>query len=305
MSKAYPFIFFLAAMLLSCIYFLNSDINPNVVSYNPPVANIVQGNGGLRGEFTAFSNYLGLLTLRFDNKDIIEKKSVFKIKEKNSNNWYHTSIIDTIQYNIKPLYTFGLPVIADSKNKTYQFEVTILDYISGEPTLELSKQLPIITPRYVFPWKVLLKDKHALLNFLNQKISYQLQTPYAIGVFFAYFLPLIGYLLYKSIFHKYFSVTLNVRSIMLIALLGIGFDMFILRNNYNLLALIFSLIWIGGIIFYKLKPQTSILIALLLLVWCPFFLMAHMEWVGEKAANWMFIFTTIGFFQYLFKAKTI
>ena len=50
-----------------------------------------------------------------------------------------------------------------------------------------------------------------------------------------------------------------------------------------------------------MKPQTSILLALLLLIWTPFFLVAHMEWVAEKVANWMFIFTSIGFLQYLFE----
>ena len=300
MSKSFPLILFLSAIILSAVYFLNSDINPNVVSYNPPVANIIQGNGGIRGEFIASSNYLGLLTLRFDNKDIIEKNSIFRIKEKQSAGWYHSSTIDTVQYNIKPLYTFGLPAIMDSINRTYQFEVSILDYAPGEPLLELSKQVPIIISQYVFPWRVLLKNKDALIAFVYQKISYQLRSSYAPWVFFAYFLPLIGYLLYALILPKYIPITLNIKPIMLIALLGIGFDMFILRNNYNMLALILGLIWVFGIFYHKIKPQTSILVALILLIWCPFFLIAHMEWVAEKAANWMYILSTVGLVQYLF-----
>jgi uncharacterized membrane protein (DUF441 family) len=77
-----------------------------------------------------------------------------------------------------------------------------------------------------------------------------------------------------------------------------------LRNNFDVLALVLGFMWIAGVLFHNIKPQTSILIALILLVWCPFFLIARMEWVGEKAANWMFIFMTIGFFQYLFKSLT-
>lgn len=301
MSKTLPFVLFLVAIFLSCIYFLNSDINPNVISHDHPLNNVVLSNGGVRGEFTASSNYLGLLTLRFDNKDIIEKKSIFRIKEKQSNNWYHSSNIDTIQYNIKPLYSFGLPIIIDSKNRTYQFEVTILDYIPGEPSLELSKQMPIITSQYVIPGKVLVTDKEVLINFLKQKISYQFKNSYSPWVFFAYFLPLIGYLSYVIFLYKYYPVTVNIKPIMLIALLGISFDVFILRNNYNMIALLLSLIWICGIIVHRIKPQTSILLALALAVWCPFFLVAHMERVGEKAANWIFIFTSIGFLQYMFK----
>lgn len=300
MFKAIPPVLFLVAIILSVAYFLNSDINPNVVSYDHSVVNVVRNNGGIRGVFTASNNYLGLLTLRFDNKDIIENKSTFRIKEANSADWYHVSNIDTVQYNIKPLYTFGLPVIIDSKNKTYQFEVSILDYVSGEPSLELSKQVPLITSRYIFPWKILFSDKDILFNFLKQKISYQLQSPNTLWVFFAYFLPLIGYILYINVLYKYFPITFHVKPFLLIILLGVGFDMFVLRNNYNILALILGLMWVFGISTHKIKPQTSILIALILLIWCPFFLVAHMEWVAEKSANWMFIFTTIGFIQYVF-----
>lgn len=304
MSKALPLILFLTAIILSCIYFLNSDINPNVISYGPAVINIAQSNRGVRGEFIASDNYLGLLTLRFDNKEIIEKRSVFRIKEKNNADWYHTSNINTIQYNIKPLYTFGLPVIKDSKNKTYQFEVSILDYVPGEPSLELSKQAPFITSHYIFPWKVLFSDKDILFSFLKQKISYQLQSPNTPWVFFAYFLPLIGYILYIGILHKNIPISLFTKPLLLIVFLGVGFDMFVLRNNYNILALILGFIWVFGIFTHKVKPQTSILIALIILIWCPFFLVAHMEWVAEKSANWMFIFTSIGFVQYFLHTLT-
>lgn len=290
---------FVSGIFLSCIYFLNSDINPNIISYNHSVGSVIQDGGGIRGEFTAPSNYLGLLTIRFDNKEIIEKKSLFRIKEKSSDSWYHTSSIEAIQYNIKPLYAFGLPSIADSKNKTYEFEISLPNYVPSDSGLTLSTYQPIITSHYVIPWKMLGEDKYTLFNFLKQKISYQLQSPYAPWVFFAYFLPLIGYLLYKS------PSAINVKPITAIALIGIGFDVFVLKNNYDILALVLSLAWIGGILIQKVKPQTSILIALALIIWCPFFLVAHMEWVAEKAANWMFILTTIGFFQYCFKSENI
>lgn len=303
MPKVISLILFISALALSAVYFLNSDINPNVISYDHLVENVVHTSGGVRGEFTARNNYLGLLTIQFDNKDIIEKKSVFRIKEKNSAEWYHASNIDTIQYNIKPLYTFGLPVITDSKNKTYQFEVSILDYVPGEPSLELSNQVPIITSRYLFPWKVLFSDKDIMFEFLLQKISYQLQSSYAPWVFLAYFLPSIGYILYITILYKYFSITFHVKPFLLIILLGVGIDVFVLRNNYNLLALALGLMWILLIFFHKVKPQTSILIALILLIWCPFFLVAHMEWVAEKVANWVFIFISIGFVQYLLASQ--
>jgi len=304
MSKVISPILFISALILSAVYFLNSDINPNVVSYDHLTMNVVRSNGGVRGEFTAPYNYLGLLTLSFDNKEIIEKKSIFRIKERDSIDWHHVSNIDTIQYNMRPLYTFGLPTIVDSKNKIHQFEISIRDYIHGDPTLELNKQSSTIISHYLFPKSVLISDKDILLEFLLRKISYQLKNPYAPRIFFAYLLPLIGYWLYLAILHKYMKITLHVKPILFITLLGVGVDIFILRNNFDVLALVLGFMWIAGVLFHNIKPQTSILIALILLVWCPFFLIARMEWVGEKAANWMFIFMTIGFFQYLFKSLT-
>lgn len=296
---------FVAGIFLSCIYFLNSDINPNIISYNHPVGSAIQDGGGVRGEFTAPNNYLGLLTIRFDNKDIIETKSTFRIKEKGSDTWYHSSSIDAIQYNIKPLYTFGLPVIVDSKDKLYEFEVMLPDYVRGEPSLSLSTISPVITSQYAFPGKILIQNRGVLIDFVKQKLSYQIQSPYAPSIFFAYSLPLIGFVVHSLFLVKKYPISLRLNSISVLALLGIGLDIVVLKNNYSLLALVLSLAWIGGILIQKVKPQTSILVALALITWCPFFLVAHMEWVAEKAANWMFILTTIGFFQYCFKSENI
>lgn len=296
---------FILAVGLSIVYFLNSDINPNIISYNHSVGSVIQDGGGIRGEFTAPSNYLGLLTVRFDNKDIIETKSTFRIKEKGSDTWYHSSSIDAVQYNIKPLYTFGLPMIADSKDKLYEFEVMLPDYVRGEPSLSLSTISPVITSQYAFPGKILIKNRGVLIDFIKQKLSYQIQSPYAPSIFFAYSLPLIGFVVHSLFLVKKYPISLRLNPISVLALLGIGLDIVVLKNNYSLLALILSLVWMAGIYRYKIKPETSVLAALVFLIWCPFLLVAHMEWVAEKSANWMFILITIGFFQYCFKSENI
>ncbi len=292
---------FILGLGLSCIYFFNSDVNPNVISHDHQIRNLTQDNKGIRGEFRSADNYLGILTIRFDNKEIIEKKSVFRIKEKSKKNWYHISRIDAVQYNIEPVYSFGFPIIVGSKNKTYQFEVTLPDYVSGSPYLTLSTHEPIITSRYIYPWKAFLSNQAVFFNFLKHKIYYQLQNTYSPLVLFSYMIPLIEYMLYIFILHKYIPITINAGFITLMAFFGICIDIFILRNNYYLFILMSSLLWIGGIFFYRMRPQISIVASIILLVWCPFFLSAHMEWVVEKSANWVYILATIGFLQYFFQ----
>src|SRR3989338_165248 len=132
-----PLAFLFSGVILSFVYFFNSDINPNVISINHSVTSVQDKGGVVSGTFTAQENYLGVVTVRFDKKEQLSGDSIFRIKNVLDDDWYHTATISAEQYYTLPFYSFGFPVIEKSKNQTYQFQIKLLSVDRG---LALSRQ---------------------------------------------------------------------------------------------------------------------------------------------------------------------
>ena len=113
------------------------------------------GNGKkIQGEFIAKDNHLGILYLRFNDFEMDEDRFDdlinFKIKEKNQKDWYYTNNYKIGLINKLSLFPFGFPVIGDSQNHTYVFEIQPLSKgdvgdisLNKNRTLLTSHQYPI------------------------------------------------------------------------------------------------------------------------------------------------------------------
>jgi len=124
------------------------------------------------GDFKASENYLGQVLVRFYNYDRINSDSViFRIKEKNSSDWLYQNIYKTDQFIPNALFTFGFPIIPDSRGKEYYFEI---ESVAGIPedAITLSPQKPTIGVIYQFPKKELIKNTSVLGEFLSSKLKY-------------------------------------------------------------------------------------------------------------------------------------
>ncbi|MCX6732301.1 MAG: hypothetical protein NTV98_02060, partial [Candidatus Roizmanbacteria bacterium] len=152
-----PLFLALLGTTLSIVFFFNSDINPNVLSYNHTTNNVYENYSAVKGKFIAQNNYLGLVTLRFNNTEPLAGDTVFRIKNIVDANWYHVATIAAIQYSSFPLYSFGMPIIAKSKNQTYEFEIQFLDESLNKESLTLSNKYPVLISQYKFPKKILIE----------------------------------------------------------------------------------------------------------------------------------------------------
>jgi len=307
-----PLAFLFSGVILSFVYFFNSDINPNVISINHSVTSVQDKGGVVSGTFTAQENYLGVVTVRFDKKEQLSGDSIFRIKNVLDDDWYHTATISAEQYYTLPFYSFGFPVIEKSKNQTYQFQIKLLSVDRG---LALSRQEPVFVSNYAYPKEILLGNFGLLKDFAQKKIDYYFSTQNYWKVFFVYSLPLLLYLLYILALHRFISdknknrfekIFKNFAKPTIITILvAMAIDIFVIRKYTNSTTSWLTLLWILGVISYRLEAKYSFGFALIFLTFCPFLLVVPMDWVAEKSAIWAYMMLIVGTLQLIFESSPI
>ena len=296
-----PLILVFISILLSIIFFFNSDINPNILSHNESANNIAIKNSIISGKFKAVDNYLGIISVRFDEKNIIDEDSVFRIKNVLDSEWYYVATISAAQYNITPFYAFGFPVVSKSNNNTYKFEVEL---ISDNRGLSVSTQEPVFDSQYKYPTELLFKNFDLLTNLVKYKISHYIRGQESWKVMAVYAVPLFAYLLYLIFEHKLRTISYIAKlkkklrfilnpSISFI-LFFIGIDTFVIKNNTKGIVNTLVVLWTMGLVAYRLESRFSFGVALIFLLFCPFLLGANMEWVAEKSAVLAYMFLIVG-----------
>lgn len=158
----------------------------------------------ITGEFTSSQNYLGQVLIRFYNYQRINSDSViFRIKEKGQSNWYYENTYKTDQFVPNALFTFGFPIIGNSKGKTYYFEI---ESVKGKPedAVTLSQDLPIAAVIYQFPKKELVKNPRVLSEYVKSKIKYtpinrDLLVNFITYLDFIFLILLLEYLLFCNL----------------------------------------------------------------------------------------------------------
>ncbi len=126
----------------------------------------------LKGEFKATNNRLGTvdINLKIFQEDIFDSLIlIFKIREKDSQDWYYQSEHNNIIYS-DIFFPFGFPVIENSKNKTYEIEI---ESVNGteQNAFALSSEDPYFLSKYDYPKNYLQQDKSKITAFIFGKIS--------------------------------------------------------------------------------------------------------------------------------------
>jgi len=298
-------------LFLSIIFFFNSDINPNVLPHNETADKVISKNDIISGKFKASDNYLGIISVRF-NKENLSGDSVFQLKNVLEEDWYHTATISAEQYNTLPFYPFGFPVIEKSKDQTYQFQIKLL---SGNRGLSLSREEPVLVTNYAYPKEILLKNPSLLIEFIRNKVGYYVNNNNSWKVFLLYSLPLIFYILYFSILHKFISrknkliagkfIKNLMKPSIIIPIILMAVDIFIVRKYSDNITSLLTLLWMFAVITYRIDARISFGLALIFLIFCPFLLSVTMVWIAEKSAIWAYMILVVGTFQSIFDISPI
>lgn len=76
------------------------------------------------GQFKASQDNLGIILIRFDTFNRINNDTVvFRIKFADQDSWFYQSDYLVDQFQHRAYFTFGFPIISDSKNKLFAWEI--------------------------------------------------------------------------------------------------------------------------------------------------------------------------------------
>ncbi|MFA6569626.1 MAG: glycosyltransferase family 39 protein [Bacteroidota bacterium] len=144
------------------------------------------------GEFESRENNLGILAFRFGNSyggkntELID----FRLKEKNTDEWYYDNLYHADQFLPDELFTFGFPVIPNSSGKTYIFEI---ESLNGKPgnAITISAFNPVFETKYKYSKAELFHDPGLLFNYLILKFSHYINLTELILIIFLSIIPMI------------------------------------------------------------------------------------------------------------------
>jgi hypothetical protein len=326
-------------LVLTVLYVVNSDTSFSIWSYGHQRSDFTKltfsplyKGSKISGQFVAQDKNLGIVSVRFQTfirpPFSLEDRYLFKIKEKSAKQWYYTNIYRSgFIYEI-PFFPFGFPQIADSKGKSYQFEITSLNGNSVN-ALEISPSEPILQSKYKYSGHELLQNKVELIKFLIIKFTNAFKTPDVIFSSFIYSLPLILYItwilfLEKStrpitnklktitarsenafvepsvrLFKKMFIVNLDYLVVLLVLV-----DILILQLPNDFVYLIVAVLWIAMLKIYKENCKKTFIVGVAFIALCPLFLTFKLEPIAEQFGAWAFMFLLTGVIQLFFEPKS-
>lgn len=252
----------------------------------------------LKGEFLAKENNLGIVYIKFNyyNKPdyLLEDNLVFKIKEKGAKTWfavnhYKSGIIDSNLF-----FPFGFPKIANSKGKTYDFE---LQSLNGNAINAVSIDLNnfAFASGYQVPKSEILASKYNFLDFMRKKILYSYENIYFIFSSILYFLPAFFYIFWNTVLARFIAHKYILATVSLILMTA---DFIYLRDVYSGILLGVLGLWIISIWIYKLKSDVSLAIFLIVVLGSVILIQFHGNvYLINKLSVWAYFFLAIGIFE--------
>lgn len=265
-------------------------------------------------EFRAKEDNLGIVSVRFYNfQRISNDVVVFRIKEKSQKEWFYENKYKVDQFQSNDFFTFGFPIIDNSKDKTYYFEIQSTAGMKGD-AIAISEMFPIFITQYQFTKQQLFANKMMIPIFLTKKIFYSFSDINFFISSLVYLLPFIFYIAWYYLMRRFIRISfkpfLNISVgnsntplgnygrkkymlfyIYIVVVLMLIFFMNV-ANDYVYLMLIG--LWTVLVFIYKFDSSVSYLLGLFSLLLCSALLILNQNAIAENAAIWVYFFLVIG-----------
>ena len=221
-----------------------------------PIGKSLMQGQTINAEFVAQSNNLGILAIRFGTykragSDII----IFRIKENSEKEWYYQTNYKVDQFQDNQLFTFGFPVIVNSKGKIYKFQIESTLGKKGD-AVYVSSSEPIFVTKYKYSIKYAIHNIADTINFIGKKAI--IPSP-NLKDSFQYLLlltPLIFYV-FLALFNRKLRAKVYYGCLLLLSIIMTFSSGF---NSLQDLRII-GIIWILGIFINQLKSEVTFLVA--------------------------------------------
>jgi hypothetical protein len=179
------------------------------INLNPKSATELLANNKISESFTAQDDNLGIIAIPFDaHNRSINDRIIFRIKENGSKSWYFQNTYNADQFQTNVPFPFGFPIIKNSRNKAYTFQIESLAGTSTD-SISISKTNPYFLTKYKFSKEDLIKNPVKLFQFLVAKNSEQAQplTMDKIILIIIYFLS--PFIVYACVYDIYIRKEVN------------------------------------------------------------------------------------------------
>lgn len=127
----------------------------------------------IKGEFTAFEDNLGIISVRFGNVPQVsfnnQNRIIFKIKEKGKKDWYYANTYRSGLIRPYHFTTLGFIPIQNSKGRVYVFEITSLNGNSNN-AIQVSGSNPVYLSMYKFTRNDIFKNKESTWKFTTNMV---------------------------------------------------------------------------------------------------------------------------------------
>lgn len=167
------FVFISLSMIIKSVYD-NGDLNHTVIirennfSSNEKI-DLFKGIY-IKDEFKSKHNNLGIVSVKFNTHDRINNDFLeFKIKEKDSNEWFYSASYKVDQFQNNKYFPFGFPEINNSENKIYEFQIKSLGGVDNDFVSVNTGNSNFLT-KYSFSKNYLLLNKDQIIKFICVKI---------------------------------------------------------------------------------------------------------------------------------------
>lgn len=189
------FFVFYRAFIIEHVFSIVTDSYSHTNLISAPQGEIMQG-GKITGFFNANYDYLGILGFKTWNFYRINKdRIVFRIKEKGASDWHYVYEYNTDQFQPNNYFTFGFPIIPDSKGKTFEFDIESLHGQTGD-AIGISTDDPVFIAKFQYPKNWVLSTPKTISYFALLKIHNLIKNSEFTSFIYIYLLPAILYLLY-------------------------------------------------------------------------------------------------------------
>lgn len=258
---------------------------------------------------------------------------VFRIKEKGAKTWYSSNSYLGGQFHELNLFPFGFPLISNSKGKMYEFELFTKEAnIYNAPTIDTNQTvvgeyalqksdlkkpanaIKYIEGKLVYLFHHLGGVLYILIYFLplytyfyllaeKERIiipfwfSLILLIPFLRKIIVMPTVALINYI-YKMLYkYKILDTHESVEAVPAVTILlffAILMDIFFIDVTDNLLLTIIFFLWGITTAIYRIKLQSSFLLALGFLMLSLLLLLVKFDTFANQAAIWAYLFLVMG-----------
>ena len=255
-------------------------------------------NQSISGTFVASENNLGIISFQYSNGKVshseLEDYLSFKIAEKGKKPFY-TRIAKIDSVKVGNALVFGFPVILDSKDKTFTFQLSSLNG-NQQNAVTIKRTSSSFHVKYQFSRAEILSSNTSFIHFLTKKITGFLQNAENIKATNYYLLPFFFYMIWALFIRK---TMFNNKLLPSVVLLVVLIDCFFATSTLEITVFAVVDLWIVTLIRNKYKSKTTFTMSGVFLLTSILFAYMGESVLVNKLSSWTFIFIAIGIMQLL------